>query len=111
MLLESKSKFDLRSPSKERTFSPDQFFVWSNKNMYRTSYGDMGFLKVVWISYHSRVRHPIRTMFFPSTWDIFQAKQRTTSLVQLTQRFQDVCFLLISLTSQVPSQQLGNYVV
>lgn len=47
MLLESKSKFDLRSPALERPFSPDKFFSWSNQHMYRTSYGDMGFLKVL----------------------------------------------------------------
>ena len=41
MLLESKSKFDIRSPSKERPMSPESFFNWSNNHMYRTSYNDM----------------------------------------------------------------------
>lgn len=41
MLLESKSKFDIRSPSKERPITPEVFFNWSNNHMYRTSYNDM----------------------------------------------------------------------
>lgn len=41
MLLHSKSKFDIRSPSKDRPFSPEQFFSWSNNHMYRTAYNDM----------------------------------------------------------------------
>lgn len=41
MLLESKSKFDIHSPNRDRPFSPDQFLLWSDRNMYRTSYNDM----------------------------------------------------------------------
>ena len=40
-LLDYKSKFTIRNPSKERPFTSDQFFNWSNNNMYRTSYHDM----------------------------------------------------------------------
>ena len=47
MLLESKSKFDLRSPTRERLLSPDLFGNWQNNHMYRTSYNDMGVLKVL----------------------------------------------------------------
>ena len=41
MLLESRSKFDLKSPNKNQTLSPDGFFSWSNNHMYRTQYNDM----------------------------------------------------------------------
>lgn len=42
MLLETKSKFDIRSISKDRPFTSDNFYSWSNNHMYRTSYTDMG---------------------------------------------------------------------
>lgn len=41
-LLESKNKFRTTSISKERpATTTGEFFNWSNKNMYRTSYHDM----------------------------------------------------------------------
>jgi len=40
MLLESKTKFDITSPHRERAFSPE-FSGWTSGNMYRTSYNDM----------------------------------------------------------------------
>ena len=46
MLLESKSKFDIRSPNKDSIVSPDRFFAWSNSHMYRTHYNDMS-VKVI----------------------------------------------------------------
>jgi hypothetical protein len=46
MLLETKSKFLIRSPSNDRPFTAENFFNWSNQHMYRTAYNDMGFLKV-----------------------------------------------------------------
>ena len=43
-MLESKTKFIMTSPQKERTFSQDGFYNWSNNHMYRTSYNDMATL-------------------------------------------------------------------
>ena len=40
-LLDSKNKFDITSCSKERPVTSGEFYNWSNKNMYRTSYHDM----------------------------------------------------------------------
>ena len=50
MLLESRSKFDLKSPNKNQTLSPDGFFSWSNNHMYRTQYNDMS-IKVSILSF------------------------------------------------------------
>ena len=40
-MLESRSKLNITSPNKDKFFSPDRFYDWSNNNMYRTSYNDM----------------------------------------------------------------------
>ena len=42
-MLESKSKFNITSPIKDKIFSPDKFYEWSNNHMFRTSYNDMSF--------------------------------------------------------------------
>ena len=41
MLLESKSKFSILSPTRDASIEHDKFYNWSTKNMYRTSYNDM----------------------------------------------------------------------
>jgi hypothetical protein len=40
-MLHSKSKFNISSPDRNTAFAPDQFILWTDRNMYRTSYNDM----------------------------------------------------------------------
>jgi len=40
-MLETRTKFNIRSPSKDNTINPGEFQSWSNEHMYRTSYHDM----------------------------------------------------------------------
>jgi len=108
MFLESKSKFDIRSPDKNRPFSPDNFFVWSNTHMYRTSSNDMGFLKVfIHILFH-RVLKQTRILQSPNIKDIFQARWLIMNLARPIQQQQERYFLLRSLTPQVSILQQGN---
>lgn len=97
MLLESKSKFDIRSPTRDRPFSPDNFFVWSNQHMYRTSYSDMGFLKVLTCQFQFYRVHQQKKMWrYPNTKGIFQEKWLTMSLGLLSQTFREGYYLLKS---------------
>lgn len=41
-LLEYKNKFTIDNPRKASPIGEQQFFRWTNKNFYRTSYHDMG---------------------------------------------------------------------
>ena len=47
MFFETKNKFDIKNPEKERPFTSDNFFLWSTNHMYRTSYNDMSAKKQV----------------------------------------------------------------
>lgn len=40
-LLEYKNKFTIDNPKKANPIGEQQFFRWTNKNFYRTSYNDM----------------------------------------------------------------------
>lgn len=40
-LLEYKNKFTIDNPKRANPIGEQQFFRWTNKNFYRTSYNDM----------------------------------------------------------------------
>ena len=76
-LLDYKSKFTIRNPSKERPFTSDQFFNWSNNNMYRTSYHDMSekvIPELIIIMFSHQLKESI--MRSPDTKVTFQERDR-----------------------------------
>ena len=40
-MLDYKNKFEIRNPRRPQSYCEQDFFNWSNNNMYRTSYNDM----------------------------------------------------------------------
>ena len=85
-LLESRSKWDFRSPDARRPFTADTFYNWSNNNMYRTSYNDMS-SKVNYISLSLlRPKSKRKVVLCLTIKDISQAKTQIMNSVEHSQR-------------------------
>ena len=81
MLLDSKSKFDIKSPTRGIPVSSETFYNWGSNHMYRTSYNDMHVKVRLNPSLMVKSRAPwgTRTMSFLITKGSSQAKSLITS--------------------------------
>jgi hypothetical protein len=84
-MLESKTKFDVKSISRERPFTADTFAGWTNNNMYRTSYNDMSVKVSSKLGLNgSSLLWPIESFISLSIKALFQIKQLGTCSDRLT---------------------------